>query len=166
MKTDNQHNCEVVVISDSEQGLAESGIITYQPPSGTHDGHVNSAWDLQLQSKIVPKSVQVQNYNYRQANSDNLAHVNSQPKDNTTKGNRYIYGEHYRQKGDKARPESVTWYAAIRHQQHISQQRIITGKNNLYNLAPRQRVIIQPAPLAQDISQGLIIPDPRQRYSQ
>jgi type VI secretion system secreted protein VgrG len=156
-ETDNEHNCEVVIISDNQQGFAEGGIITYQPPSGTDDGGTHSVWDLQLQSKMVPQSVQVQNYNYRQANSDHLAQVNSQPDDNTTEGNHYLYGEHYQKKGDIDTPESGTWYATLRHQQYISQQRIITGKSNQYNLTPGQRIIINHAPLAQDISQGLII---------
>jgi type VI secretion system secreted protein VgrG len=154
---DTEHHCEVVVISDTEQGWAASSGIDYKQPSGMGDGSEVSVWDLQLQSKTVPELVQVQDYNYRQAGKTMLAQVNSQPEDRTTYGHQYRYGEHYKQQGDKEAVESGAWYAAIRHQQHISQQLIIKGKSNQYTLAPGQRVIINGAPLAHNISEGIII---------
>jgi type VI secretion system secreted protein VgrG len=108
-------------------------------------------------SQTVPQSVRVQDYNYREANSDMLAEVNSQPDDNTTHGTQYLYDQHYKQKGDKETTETGAWYAQIRHQQHISQQLIITGKSNQYNLAPGQRIILSEHPLQANLSEGLII---------
>lgn len=154
---DVEHHCDVLVISDTQQGFATSGSIVYKQPSGMGDGSETSVWDLQLQSKTVPQLVKVQDYNYRQAGKTMLAQFNSQPEDRTTYGYQYQYGEHYKQQGNKEAVESGTWYSAIRHQQHISQQLIIKGKSNQYTLAPGQRIIIKEAALAQDISEGIII---------
>jgi type VI secretion system secreted protein VgrG len=108
-------------------------------------------------SQTVPQSVRVQDYNYRESNSDMLAEVNSQPDDSTTHGTQYLYDQHYKQKGDKETTETGAWYAEIRHQQYISQQLIITGKSNQYNLAPGQRIILSQHPLQANLSEGLII---------
>lgn len=154
---DKEHNCEVLVISDTEQGFATSHSIVYKPTSGMDDGGEASVWDLQLQSSTVPQLVQVQDYNYRRSGNTLLAQTNSQPEDRTTYGHHYHYGAHYKQQGDEDEVESGAWYSAIRHQQHISQQQIIKGKSNQYSLAPGQRIIIKSAPLAQDISEGILI---------
>jgi type VI secretion system secreted protein VgrG len=156
-ETDSKHSCEVLVISDSEQGYANSGTIVYKQPSGTADNGTDSIWDVQQHSQTVPQSVRVQDYNYRESNSDMLAEVNSQPDDSTTHGTQYLYDQHYKQKGDKETTETGAWYAQIRHQQYISQQLIITGKSNQYNLAPGQRIILSEYPLQANLSEGLII---------
>jgi type VI secretion system secreted protein VgrG len=156
-ETDSKHGCEVMVISDGEQGYHHYGMIVYQQPSGTVDSHIESIWDLQQHSKTVPQSVRVQDYNYREASNDMLAEVNSQPDDNTTHGTQYLYDQHYKQKGDKQTVETGAWYAQIRHQQHISQQLIITGKSNHYHLAPGQRIILSQHPLQANLNEGLII---------
>jgi Rhs element Vgr protein len=46
-ETDSKHGCEVLVISDSEQGYANSGAIIYKQPSGTADNGTDSIWDVQ-----------------------------------------------------------------------------------------------------------------------
>jgi type VI secretion system secreted protein VgrG len=156
-ETDSKHGCEVMVISDGEQGYNNHGTIVYQQPSGNVDSHIESIWDLQQHSKTVPQSVRVQDYNYREASNDMLAEVNSQPDDSTTHGTQYLYDQHYKQKGDKQTVETGAWYAQIRHQQHISQQLIITGKSNHYHLAPGQRIILSQHPLQANLNEGLII---------
>ncbi|WP_392553405.1 type VI secretion system tip protein VgrG [Orbus wheelerorum] len=152
-----QHACDVVVISDYEQGLVDKGNIIYKEPTGTLDGGVDSVWNLTMHSQTVTQSVLVQDYNYRQAQSDMQTELNSQPKNMTTQGINYHYGEHYKVLGDEHTPESGKWYACIRHQQQISEQVQIIGHSNDYQLSPGQRINIIGHPLAMQLPQGIII---------
>ncbi|WP_392563619.1 type VI secretion system tip protein VgrG [Orbus wheelerorum] len=151
-----EHHCDVLVLSDYEQGFDDAGSIAYTLPSGMVDKARDSVWDLQFQSHSVPRQVIVQDDNYRQAQTDMYSLVNSQPKVTTTSGTNYRYGEHYKSKGDISMIESGSWYAAIRHQQHISDQIIISGKCNDYHLAPGQRIIVTDSPM-NGISEGIVI---------
>ena len=95
-ETHGEHNCDVMVISDYEQGYQQVADIVYKQPSGTLDNGVESVWDITLHSQMVESSVQVQDYNYRDAEANLLGEVNSQQKDNTTYGSDYRYDEHYK----------------------------------------------------------------------
>ncbi|WP_334324407.1 type VI secretion system Vgr family protein [Gilliamella apicola] len=95
-ETHGEHNCDVMVISDYEQGYQQVADIVYKQPSGTLDNGVESVWDITLHSQMVESSVQVQDYNYRDAEANLLGEVNSQRKDNTTYGTDYRYDEHYK----------------------------------------------------------------------
>ncbi|OTP82996.1 hypothetical protein B5S44_12845 [Gilliamella apicola] len=95
-ETHGEHNCDVMVISDYEQGYQQVADIVYKQPSGTLDNGVESVWDMTLHSQMVESSVQVQDYNYRDAQANLLGEVNSQQKDNTTYGTDYRYDEHYK----------------------------------------------------------------------
>ncbi|WP_411627575.1 type VI secretion system Vgr family protein [Gilliamella apicola] len=95
-ETHGEHNCDVMVISDYEQGYQQVADIVYKQPSGTLDNGVESVWDMTLHSQMVESSVQVQDYNYRDAEANLLGEVNSQRKDNTTYGTDYRYDEHYK----------------------------------------------------------------------
>ncbi|WP_392551314.1 type VI secretion system tip protein VgrG [Orbus wheelerorum] len=151
-----EHNCDVLVLSDYEQGFDDAGSIAYTLPSGMVDKARDSVWDLQFQSHSVPRQVMVQDDNYRQAQTDMYSLVNSQPKVTTTSGTNYRYGEHFKSKGDISIIESGSWYAAIRHQQHISDQIIISGKCNDYHLTAGQRIIVTGSPM-NGISEGIVI---------
>ena len=94
-ETHGEHNCDVMVISDYEQGYQQVADIVYKQPSGTLDNGVESVWDMTLHSQMVESSVQVQDYNYRDAQANLLGEVNSQQKNNTTYGTDYRYDEHY-----------------------------------------------------------------------
>ncbi|MBI0029607.1 hypothetical protein H3S88_13120, partial [Gilliamella sp. B14448G11] len=78
------------------QGYQQVADIVYKQPSGTLDNGVESVWDITLHSQMVESSVQVQDYNYRDAQANLLGEVNSQQKDNTTYGTDYRYDEHYK----------------------------------------------------------------------
>lgn len=156
-ETNDKHKCEVMVISDSEQGHINGGSIVYKQPSGTVDNGTLSIWDLQQHSKSVTQSVLVKDYNYRESNNDMLANVNSQPNDSTTVGIQYLLDQHYKQKDNKNIVETGSWYAKIRHQQYISEQNIIKGKTNQYHLAPGQHITLLENPLETSLSEGLII---------
>ncbi|OTP80966.1 hypothetical protein B5S40_13925, partial [Gilliamella apicola] len=78
------------------QGYQQVADIVYKQPSGTLDNGVESVWDMTLHSQMVESSVQVQDYNYRDAQANLLGEVNSQQKDNTTYGTDYRYDEHYK----------------------------------------------------------------------
>ncbi|PXV90066.1 type VI secretion system Vgr family protein [Gilliamella apicola] len=95
-ETHGEHNCDVMVISDYEQGYHQVADIFYKQPSGTLDNGVESVWDMTLHSQMVEASVKVQDYNYRDAQANLLGEVNSQQKDNTTYGTDYRYDEHYK----------------------------------------------------------------------
>ena len=172
-----EHDCEVMVISDYEQGFEAVSEIDYRIPSGTLDGETESIWDIQLGSHMVESSVKVQEYNYRNARANLLTDINSQPKDSTTYGTNYRFAEHYKglshnnkeedtqnsnddnnnkATGQHYSIESGQWYAQIRHEYAISEKIIISGASNHYNLAPGQRIHIKGSPLA-DIDDGVII---------
>ncbi|WP_392562254.1 type VI secretion system tip protein VgrG [Orbus sturtevantii] len=151
-----EHNCDVLVLSDYEQGFDNVGSLTYTQPSGMADKACDSAWDLQFASKSVARQVIVHDDNYREAQTDRYSLVNSQPKLTTTAGTDYRYGEHFKRKGDDNIIESGNWYAKIRHQQQISEQIIIHGNANDYHLAPGQRLIISGSPI-NGISEGIVI---------
>ncbi|WP_392552862.1 type VI secretion system tip protein VgrG [Orbus wheelerorum] len=151
-----EHHCDVLVLSDYEQGFDDAGSIGYTLPSGMVDKARDSVWDLQFQSHSVPRQVMVQDDNYRQAQTDMYSLVNSQPKLTTTAGTNYRYGEHFKNKGDNNIIESGSWYANIRHQQRISVQIIISGKCNDYHLTPGQRIIVSGSPI-NGISEGIVV---------
>jgi type VI secretion system secreted protein VgrG len=178
-----EHDCDVLVISDYEQGFEQVANIDYKLPSGTLDGGTESIWDISMHSQTVESAVQVQDYNYRQATANLLSTVNSQPDDKTTYGTNYRYAEHYKSlignssnhhnsgkngdDGDDEKrsqheyrssdaPEGGSWYARIRHERAISKQIIISGKTNRYNLAPGQLICINGNPLA-GMNEGIII---------
>ncbi|QYN47897.1 type VI secretion system Vgr family protein [Gilliamella sp. ESL0405] len=181
-ETHAEHHCDVIVISDDEQGYHQAADIDYKQPSGMTDDGVESVWDIRLDSQVVESSVKVQDYNYRDAKASLLSDVNSQPKEATTYGTDYRYAEHYKglntngvktaqgddesqssdnddsadEKDNSRHIESGQWYARIRHEHAISEKIIISGKSNHYNLAPGQRIHITGSPLA-DIDDGVII---------
>jgi type VI secretion system secreted protein VgrG len=157
-----QHDCDVMVMSDYEQGYEQVAKVKYALPSGTLDSGKPSIWDISLHSQMVESSFKVQDYNYRDANALLLSDINTQPNDTTTHGTHYLYGEHYKgldshdlDSHDNA-IESGNGYARIRHEQAISNQVIIKGKTNHYHLAPGQLVCIEGNPLA-NIDEGIII---------
>lgn len=159
-----EHDCEVMVISDYEQGFEHVAEIDYKLPSGTHDGKTESVWDLSMQSQMVESSVQVQDYNYRKARTDLLTSENSQPDDHTTYGTNYRYGENHKNlnstnssnQDNNITAESGSWYARIRHEYAISKQIVITGKTNRYNLEPGQVIRITDNQLT-NIDEGIIV---------
>lgn len=168
-----EHNCDVMVISDYEQGYHQVGNIDYKQPSGTLDGNTESVWDLSLHTQIVEKSVKVQDFNYRNAGANLKGDENTQPKYITTYGTDYRYEEHYKGLNDNGHAkkqnnnddnqnnndnniESGKWYARIRHEHMISKQIIIKGRTNRYSLIPGQCITISGAPIS-DIDDGIII---------
>lgn len=155
-ETHPEHHCDVMVISDYEQGFDNAGSIIIRQPSGLNDKQSHSVWDLQFSSKTKPNQVSVNDYNYRIANNSLHGIANSQPKDITTRGDDYRYEEHHKTLGDKHTVESGQWYANIRHQHYISDQLFIYGKCNNYTLVPGQRIIIEGCPI-NDIKDGIII---------
>ncbi|MWN91396.1 type VI secretion system tip protein VgrG, partial [Gilliamella sp. Pra-s65] len=182
-ETHAEHDCNVMVLSDYEQGYAQVADIDYTPPSGTLDGGTESVWAIRLHSDVVASSVEVNDYNYRTANADLHKDINTQPKNTTTYGTEYRYEEHYKGLTDNGANasgshdngresetntndsdnnssemsiESGEWYARLRHEQKISQQVIIHGKSNRYALAPGQWINIKGSPL-NNINDGVII---------
>ena len=165
-----QHDCDVMVLSDYEQGYHQATDIDYKLETGTLDSEVESVWEMALHSQIVESSVKVQDYNYRKADENLLCEMNTQPTDITTYGTNYRYAEHYKSTGgDKQNSntqdnnhdnsgniESGQWYARIRHEHAISRQILITGKSNSYTLAPGQHIRITGNPLPA-LQEGVII---------
>lgn len=155
-ETHPEHYCDVIVISDYEKGYADGGKVTIKQPSGLNDHLRHSAWDLQFSSKTKPSQVSVNDYNYRMSDSDLYSSDNSQPKDMTMRGEDYRYEEHHKIQGDIQTVESGNWYAHIRHQHYVSEQFILTGQCNAYELTPGQLVTIADCPIA-EIKDGVVI---------
>ena len=155
-ETHPEHHCDVIVISDYEKGYADGGKVTIKQPSGLNDHLRHSAWDLQFSSKTKPSQVSVNDYNYRMSDNDLYSSDNSQPKDMTMRGEDYRYEEHHKIQGDIQTVESGNWYAHIRHQHYVSEQFILTGQCNAYELTPGQLVTIADCPIA-EIKDGVVI---------
>ncbi|WP_334322879.1 type VI secretion system Vgr family protein [Gilliamella apicola] len=155
-ETHPEHHCDVIVISDYEKGYADGGRVTIKQPSGLNDRLRYSVWDLQFSSKTKPSQVSVNDYNYRMSDSNLYSSDNSQPKDMTMRGEDYRYEEHHKTQGDIQTVESGNWYARIRHQHYVSEQFILTGQCNAYELIPGQLVIIEGCPIA-EIKDGVVI---------
>ena len=155
-ETHPEHHCDVIVISDYEKGYADGGKVTIKQPSGLNDRLRYSVWDLQFSSKTKPSQVSVNDYNYRMSDSDLYSSDNSQPKDMTMRGEDYRYEEHHKIEGDIQTVESGNWYARIRHQHYVSEQFILTGQCNAYELTPGQLVTIADCPIA-EIKDGVVI---------
>ena len=154
--THREHNCDVMVISDYEQGFQDAGNIIIKQPSGLNDNLKYSVWNLQFRSKTQPNQVSVNDYNYRMANNSLFGSANSQVEDITTRGEDYRYEEHHKTLGDELTVESGMWYAHIRHQHYIAEQLIISGECNNYQLIPGQHIIIDECPI-KDMDEGIII---------
>lgn len=152
----NEHHCDVLVLSDDERGFDDAGHIVFKVQSGMIDGKQDSVWNIQSHSTTQPKEVITEDYNYRTASANQYSLVNSQPKDSTTRGTDYRYGEHYKIQGDEQTIESGYWYAKIRHEHYINCKTILHGECNDYQLAPGQRIIIDGSPIS-DIGEGIII---------
>ena len=155
-ETHPEHHCDVIVISDYEKGYADGGRVIIKQPSGLNDHLRHSIWDLQFSSKTKPSQVSVNDYNYRMSDSNLYSSDNSQPKDMTMRGEDYRYEEHHKTQGDIQTVESGNWYARIRHQHYVSEQFILTGQCNAYELIPGQLVIIEGCPIA-EIKDGVVI---------
>ena len=155
-ETHPEHHCDVIVISDYEKGYADGGKVTIKQPSGLNDRLRYSVWDLQFSSKTKPSQVSVNDYNYRMSDSDLYSSDNSQPKDMTMRGEDYRYEEHHKIEGDIQTVESGNWYARIRHQHYVSEQFILTGQCNAYELTPGKLVTIADCPIA-EIKDGVVI---------
>ncbi len=155
-ETHPEHHCDVMVISDYEKGYADGGSVTIKQPSGLNDRLRYSVWDLQFSSKTKPSQVSVNDYNYRMSDSNLYSSDNSQPKDMTMRGEDYRYEEHHKIQGDIQIVESGNWYAHIRHQYYVSEQFILTGHCNAYELTPGQLLTIADCPIA-EIKDGVVI---------
>lgn len=99
-ETQVKHSCDVVMFGDTEQQYQDGPTVNYRQPTGNDDGGIESVWDMAVTRKTVPQSVLTQDYNYRNAQSGMKVEVNSAQKDKTTRGQQYLYGEHYRDKGE------------------------------------------------------------------
>ncbi|WP_159564220.1 type VI secretion system tip protein VgrG [Budvicia diplopodorum] len=99
-ETQVKHSCDVVLFGDTEQQYQNGPTANYHQPSGNNDGGIESVWDMAITRKTVPQSVLTQDYNYRNAQAGMKVEVNGAQKDKTTRGQQYLYGEHYRDKGE------------------------------------------------------------------
>lgn len=151
-----EHHCDVLVLSDYEQGFENAGHIIFKAHSGMVDGKQDCVWNVQLSSTTQPKEVITKDYNDRTAGADQYSLANVQPNDSTTQGTDYRYGEHYKNRDDDQTVESGSWYAKIRHEAHLSQHMIIRGESNNYSLMPGQRIIID-GHIIDGITKGIII---------
>ena len=180
-----EHHCDVLVLSDYEQGYHNVGSIDYKLPTGTLDEGTESVWDMSLHSQPVESSIKVQDYNYLDAQTNLQGEVSTQKHATTTYGTDYRYGEQYKRKSGSNSDEISTsenasttsinndnsttnqerdsvietgrqWYARIRHEHVISQQIIIKGKSNSYPLSPKQHIRIDDNPLP-EMQEGFVI---------
>ncbi|SUB81664.1 Uncharacterized protein conserved in bacteria [Pragia fontium] len=106
-ETHTRHDCDVVVFGDSEQQYQDGASVNYRQPSGQYDDGVECVWDMSIARKTVPQSVLTQDYNYCNALSGMVVESNNAQKDNSTRGQQYLYGEHYLERGETVNNSNI-----------------------------------------------------------
>ncbi|WP_218058048.1 contractile injection system protein, VgrG/Pvc8 family, partial [Gilliamella sp. HK7] len=120
--------------------------------------------DLLTDINTQPKVLTTDGKDYRYAEHYKGLNSNGQDNSQTSNKNNNGVGNHgnpngnnqYNDNQNDNQIESGQWYARIRHEQAISQQIIIKGKSNRYNLAPGQWININGSPLT-NINDGILI---------
>ncbi|MDR3104214.1 MAG: type VI secretion system tip protein VgrG [Yokenella regensburgei] len=138
--TDTRLHIDVVEFHDDQRYVEQGLQLPSVPPAGTHDGGVESVWDLATRHRVVEKSVFTRDYNYRNAPEDMSLSVDVSRGDCTTYGEAYHWADNYLMPGDRDQrdpePESGAFYARLRHERYLNRQTQLNGETSCATLAP------------------------------
>ena len=157
-EADSRLQQEIVVFADDQQFCQFDVRLPLRALSGMNDSASESVWKLSAAHQVVSKSVQVKDYNYREAGNGLLSHADVTGGDETTYGEVYRYGDNYLTQGENQDPaaEAGAFYARLRHERLLNARHQLHGESNCVRLQPGQMLEIAGA-VPQSFSQGVII---------
>ncbi|WP_233805178.1 type VI secretion system Vgr family protein [Paraburkholderia sp. HP33-1] len=141
---------EVMVFGDDLDAYArKQRVVPYRSDSGLESVGADSIKTLRRQTKRVPESVRLHDYNHRQADVSLLVEANTAKGDTTTNAVDYHWGEHYET------PEEGSNIARLRHEAHLASQITFIGTGNPYWLEAGEVMQVDPTPV--DAKHGIFI---------
>jgi type VI secretion system secreted protein VgrG len=159
--TDARLNIDVVEFYDGPQGYVTGLTLPAVPPSGLHDGGVESVWAMESRFRVVEKTVSTRDYNYRDATADMNARADVTGGDDTTYGEAYHWADNYLQAGEgySANPatESGAFYARLRHERYLNGQTRLSATSSCAALMPGVAVRVSGGNAAEGFRSGVVI---------
>lgn len=160
--TDSRLNIEVIEFYDDQRYFEQGLTLPSVPPSGTHDGGVESVWGMKTYHHVVEKSVFARDYNYRNAPEDMNISADVSQGDDMTYGEAYRWADNYLTPGNvhqrDPEPESGAFYARIRHELYLNDQTRLNSETNCATLCPGQELKVTGGEEVTDtFRQGVVI---------
>jgi type VI secretion system secreted protein VgrG len=141
---------EVIIFGDDlDAYLRNQRTVPFRRDSGLNSVGVEAVKSLKRHTQRVPEAVQVNDYNHRQADVSLLVEENAARDDKTTNAVDCRWGEHYET------PEEGRRIARLRHEAHLAQQILYSGKGNAFALEAGEVLRLDRNP--KDAPHGLFI---------
>lgn len=138
---------EIIRFGDQQSCYAFDKSLPLNSPSGQSDSGTASIWGLSLRHQVVENSVQVKDYNYRQAQDLLLTARTDMTRgdgEEQNYGDVYHYQARHLTQGDKLNPEAETanFWARLDHERFLARQTRLRATSNDPSLSPGQVLTI------------------------
>jgi len=143
-------NREIIIFGDDLDAYARyQRTVPLRRESGLESAGAEAIKSLERHMRRVPESVQLNDYNHRQAGVSLLVEANAARNDTTTNAVDSRWGEHYKT------PDEGQRIAQLRHEAHLAQQLTFEGKGNAFALEAGEVLKLDRNPV--DARHGLFI---------
>ncbi|WP_321839152.1 type VI secretion system Vgr family protein [Paraburkholderia bannensis] len=140
----------VLVFGDDLDAYArKQRVVPRRADSGLESSGAEAIKTLERRTQRVPESVQLKDYNHRQADVSLLVEQNAAPNDKTTNAVDYHWGEHYET------PDEGKQIARLRHEAWLATQITYHGSGNPFWLEAGEVMRIDPEPV--DAPYGIFV---------
>ncbi|MDR3433885.1 MAG: type VI secretion system tip protein VgrG [Rouxiella aceris] len=155
---DEENDSDVIIFADHSYAWKRGLAIPFRHPAGLFDGGMESVWDMSVSRQVIPKSMLLNDENYRQAQQNMGSTAENNPDYPALYGEDYRWGEHYPQCGKEyaLAPGEGLWYAKRRQERWLTEQVTFVGKSTCMDLRPGM-VITTPGKVWPDAPDGLLI---------
>lgn len=138
---------EIIRFGDQQSCYTFDKRLPLNSPSGMSDSGTASIWGLSLRHQVVENSVQVKDYNYRQAQELLLTARTDMTRgdgEEQNYGDVYHYQARHLTQGDKLNPEAETanFWARLDHERFLARQTRLRATSNDPSLSPGQVLTI------------------------
>ena len=138
---------EIIRFGDQQSCYEFDKSLPLNSPSGQSDSGTASIWGLSLRHQVVENSVQVKDYNYRQAQDLLLTGRTDMTRgdgEEQNYGDVYHYQARHLTQGDKLNPEAETanFWARLDHERFLARQTRLRSTSNDPSLSPGQVLTI------------------------
>jgi len=138
---------EIIRFGDQQSCYAFDKRLPLNSPSGMSDSGTASIWGLSLRHQVVENSVQVKDYNYRQAQDLLLTARTDMTRgdgEEQNYGDVYHYQARHLSQGDKLNPEAETanFWVRLDHERFLARQTRLRATSNDPSLSPGQVLTI------------------------
>ena len=138
---------EIIRFGDQQSCYTFDKSLPLNSPSGMSDSGTASIWGLSLRHQVVENSVQVKDYNYRQAQDLLLTGRTDMTRgdgEEQNYGDVYHYQARHLTQGDKLNPEAETanFWARLDHERFLARQTRLRATSNDPSLSPGQVLTI------------------------